>query len=101
MEGILSGFNWSENPLAGQTQERGAGGAGRVSLALDRPDWLAAQYPTAAYHGAVDDAADGKVSGIITVLQDITLLAQGRREIETERDRLLKAQHVARLGSWE
>ncbi len=55
--------------------------------------WLAQTFP--------ERSADGKVSGIITVLQDITSLAQGRREIEAERDRLVEAQHVARLGSWE
>jgi len=31
-----------------------------VSLALDRPDSLAAQYPAAAYHVAGYDAESGK-----------------------------------------
>ncbi|MCP5056810.1 MAG: PAS domain-containing protein [bacterium] len=55
--------------------------------------WLAQTHP--------ERSADGRVSGIVTVLQDITLLAQGRREIQAERDRLVEAQHVARFGSYE
>ena len=44
---------------------------------------------------------DGDVSGIITVLHDVTVLADRRREIEAVRDRLAEAQRVARVGSWE
>ena len=43
----------------------------------------------------------GRVTGIITVLQDVTPLAERQREAEAVRDRLAEAQQVARLGSWE
>ena len=41
------------------------------------------------------------MTGIITVLQDVTELVKRQREVETVRDRLAEAQSVARLGSWE
>jgi len=55
--------------------------------------WVAQTHPARS--------PDGSVSGIITVLQDISLLARERCEIETVRDRLIEAQHLAKLGSWE
>lgn len=43
----------------------------------------------------------GEPTGLITVLQDVTALAERRREVEAVRDRLAEAQRVARLGSYE
>lgn len=44
---------------------------------------------------------DGAISGVITVLQDMSAFADRRRRIEAVRDRLSEAQHVSRMGSWE
>lgn len=44
---------------------------------------------------------DGVVTGVITVLQDVSAFADRRRRVETVRDRLAEAQHVSRMGSWE
>jgi PAS domain S-box-containing protein len=44
---------------------------------------------------------DGEVTGIILVLQDVTVLADQQRKIAAVSDRLAQAQSVARLGSWE
>jgi len=55
--------------------------------------WVANTYPTTS------DA--GEVTGIVTVLQDVTRQATRRRESEALRDRLVEAQRVAQLGSWE
>lgn len=56
--------------------------------------WLAHTHP-------VTSASGEEVEGIITVLQDISPLADRQREIEAVRDRLAEAQRVARVGSWE
>ena len=55
--------------------------------------WVAKTYPTTS--------DEGEVTGIVTVLQDITRQATRRRESESVRDRLAEAQRVAQLGSWE
>jgi len=55
--------------------------------------WIANLHPMTS--------SDGDVTGIVTVLQDVTVLAERQRETEAVRDRLTEAQHVARLGSWE
>ena len=55
--------------------------------------WIASSY------AVVDD--DGEVSGVVTVLQDVTDLARRQHEIQATRDRLAEAQHVANIGSWE
>lgn len=58
-----------------------------------RYTWIAQSHPT--------HDSDGKVNGIITVLQDVSELAARQRETERVRDRLVEAQRVARVGSWE
>jgi PAS domain S-box-containing protein len=55
--------------------------------------WIARAHPVIS--------RENKVTGIVTVLQDVTSLADRRREAETVRDRLVEAQRVARVGSWE
>jgi PAS domain S-box-containing protein len=55
--------------------------------------WIARTHPL--------PLRDGLVTGLLTVLQDVTGLADRRREAEAARDRLAEAQHLARLGSWE
>jgi PAS domain S-box-containing protein len=55
--------------------------------------WIAHTHPTRS--------REGEVTGIITVLQDVTELVNRQREVEVVRDRLAEAQSVARVGSWE
>jgi len=55
--------------------------------------WLADAHPVRG--------ADGAITGVISVLQDVTVLAARQRELESVRDRLVEAQRVARVGSWE
>jgi len=55
--------------------------------------WIARAHPVLS--------RENKVTGIVTVLQEVTSLADRRREAETVRDRLVEAQRVARVGSWE
>jgi len=55
--------------------------------------WLADAHPL--------KSTDGAVTGVISVLRDITTLAERRRELEATRDRLAEAQNMARVGSWE
>jgi PAS domain S-box-containing protein len=55
--------------------------------------WIAHSHPTRS--------PDGEVTGLVTVLQDITALADRQREIETVVDRLAEAQRVAQLGSFD
>jgi PAS domain S-box-containing protein len=43
----------------------------------------------------------GEVTEVIIVLQDVSALADRQRELEAVRDRLIEAQRVARVGSWE
>jgi PAS domain S-box-containing protein len=54
--------------------------------------WIASTHPA---------RRNGQVTGLITVLQDVTALAERQRESESINDRLAEAQHVAQLGSWE
>ncbi|NNL68221.1 MAG: PAS domain-containing protein, partial [Myxococcales bacterium] len=46
-------------------------------------------------------AATGEVSGIITVVQEITDLVRGQEELRKVRERLRRAEQVAGLGCWE
>jgi PAS domain S-box-containing protein len=55
--------------------------------------WLADAHPVTG--------SDGAITGVISVLQDVTMLAERQRELESVRDRLAVAQHVAQMGSWE
>jgi PAS domain S-box-containing protein len=55
--------------------------------------WMANLHPLTS--------GTGEVTGIVTVLQDVTVMADRQRETERVRDRLAEAQHVARMGSWE
>jgi PAS domain S-box-containing protein len=55
--------------------------------------WLAQAHPIIS--------AEGAVTGVIVILQDVTTLAQHQREIEVMRDHLTEAQGVARIGSWK
>jgi PAS domain S-box-containing protein len=55
--------------------------------------WIAQTHPV--------KSRDGKVAGVVAVLQDVTLMVERQREVETVRDRLAEAQRVALLGSWE
>ena len=43
----------------------------------------------------------GEVSGIVTVVQDVSQFAELRRDAEATRDRLAEAQKIAQIGSWE
>jgi PAS domain S-box-containing protein len=58
------------------------------------------EYTWVAHVHAVMSREDA-VAGIIAVLQDVTVLADQQRRIEAVRDRLLEAQRVAGVGSWE
>jgi PAS domain S-box-containing protein len=64
--------------IPGQTRER---------------TWIAETHPT--------KSRDGAITGILTVVQDVTPFAERRRDAEATRDRLAEAQQVARLGSFE
>lgn len=66
---------------------------GRLPGAGGEYTWNAGVHPVVSH--------DKKVTGIVTVLHDVTGLADRRREAETVRDRLAEAQRVARVGSWE
>jgi PAS domain S-box-containing protein len=55
--------------------------------------WIAQAHPVTSL--------ERKVTGIVTVLQDVTRLVERRREAEAVRDRLAEAQSVARVGSWD
>lgn len=46
-------------------------------------------------------SGDGDVTGIVGVWQDVTDIARRQREVTAARDRLVEAQSVARIGSWE
>ncbi len=68
--------------------------SGRLPSAPKREyTWLLDTHPVAS--------AGAEPSGVISVLQDVSALADRRREVETVRDRLAEAQRVARVGSWE
>ncbi|MBW2314025.1 MAG: PAS domain-containing protein [Deltaproteobacteria bacterium] len=43
----------------------------------------------------------GHVTGIMTVVQDITALKESEKEVRLGRARLRRAEHVAQLGCWE
>ncbi|MFQ5416522.1 MAG: PAS domain-containing protein [Myxococcota bacterium] len=67
---------------------------GRLANSDEREyTWMVHIHPVASEKGGV--------AGLITVLQDVTVLADRQREIETVRDRLAEAQSVSRVGSWE
>lgn len=55
--------------------------------------WIAQTHPILA--------PTREVTGIVTVVQDVTEFAELRRGAETVRDRLAEAQKVAHIGSWE
>lgn len=59
-----------------------------------RPErtWISHSHPVRAEAGII---------GVITVLQDVTPLVDRQHQIEAVRDRLVEAQRVARVGSWE
>jgi PAS domain-containing protein len=45
--------------------------------------------------------AHGRVTGIVTVLRDVTELKRNQRELRVTRERLGRAEQVAHLGCWE
>lgn len=55
--------------------------------------WIANAHPLVS--------SGGVLTGIVTVLQDVTALVDRQAEIAAIRDHLEEAQHVARFGSWE
>ena len=55
--------------------------------------WLVSHHPVSG--------SDGRITGIITVVEDVTALEQTRRELSAAHDRLTEAQRVAGVGSWE
>lgn len=55
--------------------------------------WIAQTHPI--------QTRSGEVTGIVTVVQDITQFAELRRDAEAVRDRLAEAQKIAHVGSWE
>jgi PAS domain S-box-containing protein len=55
--------------------------------------WILSHHPVRS--------AEGLVSGVITVVQDITMLRRHQTEIEEMRARLAEAQRMAGIGSWE
>jgi len=56
--------------------------------------WLAHSHP-------VHDRGGAALRGIVTVLQDVSVLVERQREVEVMRDRLAEAQGVSAVGSWE
>jgi len=55
--------------------------------------WLASDHPLRD--------GDGGVTGIMTVVQDVTSLARAQRELHEVRERLHLAEQVAHLGCWQ
>jgi PAS domain S-box-containing protein len=55
--------------------------------------WIANAHPLVS--------RTGELTGIVTVLQDVTALLSRQAEISAAHDRLAEAQHVAHVGSWE
>lgn len=55
--------------------------------------WLASDLP-------VKDR-DGRVTGIVSIVRDVTDLTRSRRELHATRERLRRAERVAHLGCWE
>jgi PAS domain S-box-containing protein len=66
---------------------------GRLPGGAREYTWIAQAHPVTS--------REDQITGIVTVLQDVTRLADRRREAEAVRDRLAEAQAVARVGSWE
>ena len=55
--------------------------------------WLTSWHPVRSDTGAV--------RGVIVVVKDVTVLKRRQVELEEDRARLAKAEHVASVGSWE
>jgi PAS domain S-box-containing protein len=55
--------------------------------------WIMSLHPLRSVQGAV--------SGVISVVQDISMLRRHQNELEAMRERLAEAQHLAGIGSWE
>ena len=54
--------------------------------------WVAQVHPI---------ASGSEVTGVIIALQDVTVLTERQRQVETMRDHLAEAQHEALVGSWD
>jgi PAS domain S-box-containing protein len=86
-------------PQLGYALRSGASSAnltirGRVPGSGEREyTWIAHTHPTRG--------SDETVTGLVTVLQDITPLADRQRELEADARRLVEGQQIAQVGSFE